>query len=61
MPFMALSQVIQQPVLSGAHAVNAESSADGTLSAPKGALVFLAYIVGGWLITWYLFLRRDAN
>jgi ABC-2 type transport system permease protein len=45
LPFMSLDQV------NGA----------GALSPAKGALVFGAYLVGGWLIAWILFLRRDAN
>jgi ABC-2 type transport system permease protein len=31
------------------------------LSPPKAALVFSVYIVVGWIIAWYLFLKRDAN
>jgi ABC-2 type transport system permease protein len=31
------------------------------MSAGKAALIFLAYLVVGWLIAWYLFIRRDAN
>jgi ABC-2 type transport system permease protein len=31
------------------------------LSPGKGALIFSAYLIFGWLIAWYLFLRRDAN
>jgi ABC-type transport system involved in multi-copper enzyme maturation permease subunit len=30
-------------------------------SALKGGLIFLAYIVVGWLVAWFLFLRKDAN
>lgn len=33
----------------------------GDLSPLKGALVFLAYLIPGWIIAWYLFLRRDAT
>lgn len=32
----------------------------GNLSPLEGALIFLAYLIPGWLIAWYLFLRRDA-
>ena len=37
--------------------------ASATLPATAlGALaVFTAYLLGLWLITWYLFLKRDAN
>lgn len=31
------------------------------LSPGHSALVFLAYLVGGWIIGWALFLKRDAN
>jgi ABC-type transport system involved in multi-copper enzyme maturation permease subunit len=31
------------------------------LSSPKAALIFSLYLVGGWAIAWFLFLRRDAN
>jgi len=60
MPFTGLSQVIQPPTLPGAMADKAHEAAAGYLSAPRGALVFLAYLVFGWVIAWYLFLRRDA-
>ncbi|HET7528958.1 MAG TPA: ABC transporter permease subunit [Candidatus Saccharimonadales bacterium] len=60
LPFMSLSQVIQPPVIAGARAAHNDSGT-GYLSAPKGAAVFLVYLVIGWAICWYLFLRRDAN
>jgi ABC-2 type transport system permease protein len=59
LPFMSLQQVIQGPVIgenAGAH-----PNPNGYLSAPKGALVFTVYLVIGWVIGWYLFLKRDAN
>lgn len=60
-PFAALDQVIQPPVVHGIAAVHVDNTAGlGTLSAPKGFLVFLAYLVVGWIVAWYLFLRRDA-
>lgn len=53
LPFASLEQVIvldpNQTVVSG------------QLSPGKGAFVFLVYLVAGWLITWLLFLRRDAS
>ncbi len=62
MPFMALEQVIEPPVVQGAKAAHASQGSDlGTLTAPKGAIVFLAYLIGVWIVAWYLFLRRDAN
>jgi ABC-type transport system involved in multi-copper enzyme maturation permease subunit len=62
LPFTALQQVVQAPVIINPQAGHPPPvPTTGYLSAPKGALVFLAYLVGGWIITWYLFLRRDAN
>ncbi len=61
MPFMALSQVIQPPVIAGAVAKHPETAAAGVLSPLKGALVFGLYLVVGWIVGWILFLRRDAN
>ncbi|HEX5395192.1 MAG TPA: ABC transporter permease subunit [Candidatus Saccharimonadales bacterium] len=58
MPFMAVQQVIQAPVIDSAHP--AHQNTTGYLSAPKGALVFLVYLFAAWLVAWYLFLRRDA-
>jgi ABC-type transport system involved in multi-copper enzyme maturation permease subunit len=34
---------------------------NGAISHEKGALLFCAYLLGGWLVAWLLFLRRDAN
>lgn len=31
------------------------------MSSGQAALVFTSYLVGAWLIAWYLFVRRDAN
>jgi ABC-type transport system involved in multi-copper enzyme maturation permease subunit len=50
LPFAAMQQV-----------TNASSELKHALSPPKAALVFSAYIVIGWIIAWYLFLKRDAN
>jgi ABC-2 type transport system permease protein len=60
LPFTALSQVIQAPTIMNGHPAHPDRST-GYLSAPKGALVFLAYLVVGWAVAWYLFLRRDAS
>jgi ABC-2 type transport system permease protein len=51
LPFTALSYVLGQPV----HVYQGV-----TMSAPKAALVFSAYLVVGWVTAWILFLRRDA-
>jgi ABC-2 type transport system permease protein len=62
LPFTALQQVAQGPIIKNVQAGHpAPESSTGYLSAPKGALVFLAYLIGGWIVAWYLFLRRDAN
>jgi len=60
LPFTALTQVTQPPVIPGAHPVR-DLPSTGYLSPEKGAIVFLCYLAGAWLIGWYLFLRRDAN
>lgn len=61
LPFMALSQVIAGPTLINNHPAHPADHPNGYLSAPKGAVVFLIYLAVGWLIAWYLFLRRDAT
>jgi len=61
MPFTGLAQVIQPPALPGVMTDKAHEAATGYLSAPRGSVVFLAYLVFGWIIAWYLFLRRDAT
>jgi ABC-type transport system involved in multi-copper enzyme maturation permease subunit len=63
MPFTALQQVVQPPVVNGVIAGHSRvhDSATGYLSAPRGVLVFLAYLAVGWIVAWYLFLRRDAT
>jgi ABC-type transport system involved in multi-copper enzyme maturation permease subunit len=60
LPFTALTQVTQPPVIQGVHPVR-DLPTTGSLSPAKGAFVFLCYLVGGWIIGWYLFLRRDAS
>jgi ABC-2 type transport system permease protein len=32
-----------------------------SITPTHAAMVFMGYLVGGWLIAWILFLRRDAN
>jgi ABC-2 type transport system permease protein len=58
LPFTALGQVVQPPSLTPS---NVNEAATGYLSPAKGALVFVCYLVIGWIIGWYLFLRRDAS
>jgi ABC-2 type transport system permease protein len=60
LPFIALSQVIQTPIVGGVRPAHPDNNM-GYLSAPKGALLFLVYLVIAWAIAWYLFLRRDAT
>lgn len=52
LPFSALGQVIM-PNLGNPDSVS--------LSPGKAALIFTIYLIVGWVITWYLFLKRDAN
>ncbi len=59
LPFLALSQVVQAPIVTHGHPAHPDNNT-GYLTAPKGALVYLAYIAFGWLVAWYLFLKRDA-
>lgn len=50
LPFMALGGVI------------GDNGTDTKFLSPShSALVFLAYLVGGWIVGWYLFVKRDAN
>ena len=57
LPFTALSQVVPPPATMDK--VTAVING-GTLTPAKGTLVFLGYLVGGWIIAWILFIRRDA-
>jgi ABC-type transport system involved in multi-copper enzyme maturation permease subunit len=54
LPFSALNQVLASPQTQGGP--NA-----GHLAPGKAALVFVAYTVVGWLVAWYLFLKRDVG
>lgn len=58
LPFMALDQVVQAPSIT---APTVNEAPTGSLSPTKGVAVFLIYLVIGWLVTWYLFLKRDAT
>ncbi len=56
LPFTALQQVIS----SGQH--NGEQFMELRPLSPEGdAAVFCIYLAVGWLVAWFLFLRRDAN
>ncbi len=55
LPFTALGEVA---VVGPPHA---SAGGSATASPLHGAIVFIVYIVIGWAIAWYLFLRRDAN
>lgn len=50
LPFAALSQLVGDGAVGG-----------GSLPPGKAALVFLAYLLAGWAVAWYLFLHRDAS
>jgi ABC-2 type transport system permease protein len=54
LPFRALAQVTARPlVIKG-------GTGNYGVSPARGAVTFLVYLTIGWIITWYLFLRRDA-
>ncbi len=54
LPFTALQSVVQS--------LPASPFATGPqLSHGQAALVFLAYLVVGWIVAWLLFVRRDAT
>jgi ABC-type transport system involved in multi-copper enzyme maturation permease subunit len=53
LPFAALEKVI---MIEGSPAF-----VQGELSVAKALAISCAYLVVGWLVTWQLFLRRDAN
>ena len=55
LPYSALAQVIEPPVKLGPR-----GGAPNLVTPLHGAMVFLIYLVIFWLITWYLFVRRDA-
>jgi ABC-type transport system involved in multi-copper enzyme maturation permease subunit len=52
LPFTALQQVT---------GLQGDIGLKHLLSHGEAALVFMFYLVIGWIIAWYLFLRRDAN
>jgi ABC-type transport system involved in multi-copper enzyme maturation permease subunit len=50
LPFTALANVIGDTGVK-----------DISISPARGALVFAGYLAVGWIVAWYLFLRRDAS
>jgi hypothetical protein len=56
LPFTALAQMVEPPVRLGPH-----GGTPNLVSPLRGGVTFLIYLAIGWLITWYLFLRRDAS
>lgn len=59
LPFSALNEVIST---ANTRLDSGDSPfVQGHLTPGKGALVFSAYLIVGWVIAWILFLRRDAN
>lgn len=58
LPFSALGEVISPPPSTFGDTGPLKF---GDLSPGTAALVYLVYLAGAWLITWLLFLRRDAN
>lgn len=56
LPFTALGSLLLPPETAGV-----TSSTTTLLSPLHGTLLFAAYLVGGWIVAWVLFLRRDAN
>ncbi|HTE21492.1 MAG TPA: ABC transporter permease [Candidatus Limnocylindria bacterium] len=55
LPFSAFERVIS------AFGGEAAQTVQGELSVGRAVVVCSVYLVVGWLITWQLFLRRDAN
>jgi ABC-type transport system involved in multi-copper enzyme maturation permease subunit len=53
LPFMSLEQVMS-PAGASMNGITA-------MGAGKAALLFSVYLVAGWAIAWFLFLKRDAN
>lgn len=49
LPFTALDNIMGTAMIGG------------TLTAGKAILVFSAYLIAGCIVTWWLFLKRDAN
>lgn len=49
LPFSSLGSVITP------------SNPEAIASPAKFALIFICYLLAGWAITWFLFLKRDAN
>ncbi len=56
LPFSALQQVTNTTMSAPPPQANIPYLTPG-----KGAMVFATYLLVGWVVTWILFLRRDAN
>ncbi len=59
LPFRALNEVVNFSAQTG-DAVKAAAAPAG-LTVGENALIFTAYMIVGLLVTWFLFLKRDAN
>lgn len=57
LPFRALNEVVNFSSQTGEVLMDKASA----FSPGENALIFTAYMVVGLLVTWYLFMRRDAN
>jgi len=55
LPFSSLSQVLNGP------ATGSGMPTSSSLSSAKAAGVYIVYLVVGWVVAWYMFLKRDAN
>ncbi len=53
LPFAAFGQVVAAP--------GSETMVQGQLTVVQAIVVCSIYLVAGWLVTWQVFLRRDAN
>jgi ABC-2 type transport system permease protein len=54
LPFNALGSILRD-------VPSAAINSGAALSHSSATMLVLSYIIGGWLIAWVLFLRRDAN
>jgi hypothetical protein len=50
LPVISLNAVLVHP-----------SSNQGSITYGHAAMVFMVYLVIGWIVAWALFVRRDAN
>lgn len=64
LPFSALDRfgnVVTDVSTSGGVADFMAQTSSGSASAAMSGAVVAAYLAGLWLVTWYLFVKRDAN